>query len=109
MRKISISAAKAFKNGYVYRSSNTRVLAYPETELYLHGYKIAWKGKDARVYFSLCGWATRTTMERLNTLLYYYGVTAKLHTKKGIVYFGEHEIDSDGIYSIYPFRRSECI
>lgn len=36
--------------------------------MYLHGNKIAWKDGNGNLYFSMCGWATPTTRERLNGL-----------------------------------------
>jgi len=76
MRKVSIEIAKAFINDKKKTVGNT----YTENgEIFLHNNKIAWKwennhpdlkSKNIHLYFSMCGWDTPTTRERLNTLFY---------------------------------------
>ena len=81
MRKISIEIAKAFINDKKKIVGNT----YTENgEIFLHNNKIAWWESTGKYYskgshidsnsvhlcFSMCGWDTVTTRERLNTLFY---------------------------------------
>jgi hypothetical protein len=81
MRKISIEIAKAFINDKKKTVGNT----YTENgEIFLHNNKIAWWESTGKYYskgshidsnsvhlcFSMCGWDTVTTRERLNTLFY---------------------------------------
>ena len=77
MRKVSIEIAKAFINDKKKTVGNTYT---KNGEIFLHNNKIAWswknnhpqlkmlKGKNIHLYFSMCGWDTVTTRERLNTL-----------------------------------------
>ena len=81
MRKVSIEIAKAFINDKKKTVGNT----YTEDgKIFLHNNKIAWwesvgknysKGShidsnSVHLCFSMCGWDTPTTRERLNTLFY---------------------------------------
>ena len=81
MRKVSIEIAKAFINDKTKTVGNT----YTENgEIFLHNNKIAWWESTGKYYskgshidsnsvhlcFSMCGWDTVTTRERLNTLFY---------------------------------------
>ena len=74
MRKVSIEIAKAFINDKKKTVGNT----YTENgEIFLHNNKIAWwennhpsenLSNNIHLCFSMCGWGTVTTRERLNTL-----------------------------------------
>ena len=65
---ISEKSARAFLNNRNFKLSNTRVeVKDNETALYLWGHKIAWKNSDG-FFFSMCGYPTRTTKDRLSTL-----------------------------------------
>lgn len=81
MRKVSIEIAKAFINDKRKTVGNT----YTENgKISLHNNKIAWWESVGKSYskgshidsnsvhlcFSMCGWDTPTTRERLNTLFY---------------------------------------
>ena len=76
MRKVSIEIAKAFINDKKKTVGNT----YTENgEIFLHNNKIAWwennhpsenLSNNIHLCFSMCGWGTVTTRERLNTLFY---------------------------------------
>jgi len=76
MRKVSIEIAKAFINDNKKTVGNT----YTEDgKIFLHNNKIAWWEKNhpdfnlsnnIHLCFSMCGWDTPTTRERLNTLFY---------------------------------------
>ena len=92
MRKVSIEIAKAFTNNKNKSIGNSRVcpvsewVSNGEMGIYLHDNKIAWwenyhpnfetrpylgnLSKNIHLCFSMCGWDTITTRERLNTLFY---------------------------------------
>lgn len=85
MRKVSIEIAKAFINNKNKSIGNSRVCPVSEkwvrhgVGIYLHDNKIAWweknhpdfnLSKNIHLCFSMCGWDTVTTRERLNTLFY---------------------------------------
>jgi len=68
MRNISRVIATAFRDRRTKSISNSRT---DEFGYYLHGHKIANWDKDHNgkiLSFSLCGWGTVTTRERLNSL-----------------------------------------
>lgn len=70
MRKITQEAANAFRSKKSFRKTNTQVISDAQvgsSMLYLHGNLIAthYKGK---LEFTLAGWPTRTTIERLKGL-----------------------------------------
>jgi len=76
MRKVSIEIAKAFINDKKKTVGNTYT---EEGKISLHNNKIAWWEKNhpdfnlsnnIHLCFSMCGWDTITTRERLNTLFY---------------------------------------
>lgn len=99
MRKISLEAAKAFAYNYSYSGNNTKVVTVP-TIMTLHGNRIAYK-RDGKVFICLCGWVTKTTLERLNTLLAQYGFhDYKLRIKEGVCYYKDKHIDSSKAYSL---------
>ena len=76
MRKISREIAKAFIKDKKKTVGNT----YTEDgKIFLHNNKIAWReenrpdlylSNNIHLCFSMCGWDTVTTRERLNTLFY---------------------------------------
>jgi hypothetical protein len=78
MRKITEKARQAWIGGYDFKSGNTEVrvtfsgdsvLSSGDIkELLLHGNCIAWRDTDGVMYFSLCGWNTPTTRERLQAV-----------------------------------------
>ena len=70
MRKITYKAIVAFEQNRPFTSGNTAVkvddkCGVPETGLYLHGHKIAYK-LNGTLFIDACGWLTNTTKERLN-------------------------------------------
>lgn len=68
MRQIDIQVRDAFVNRKRFKSSNTKVdivNGYPH--LYLHGNLIA-KMENNNLLINHCGWKTRTTRSRLNSL-----------------------------------------
>jgi hypothetical protein len=108
MRKISIDIAKAFLNG----KSRTIGNSYTEEgKIVLHGNTIAWWENDignmnkSHLVFSLCGWGTPTTRERLNTLFYHlYAdpvyLNQKNHEQVLTINDKEYELNVNGVYCI---------
>lgn len=86
---ISQKAANAFYAGRNFKLQNTEVTAHENgvTELYLHGNKIAERIGDV-VRFTLAGWNTVTTRERLRAL----GIDVR--TKQGTPYYNGQAINS---------------
>lgn len=66
MRKITEKAKHAFEYGINFSNSNTQVSRTNDgsVALFLHGHKIAWR-TGGKLYFSMCGWPSITTRERL--------------------------------------------
>lgn len=62
MRKITQAIKDAFEASKKLTIGNSKVVF---DAIYLHGNRIAWK-TDTGVGFSLCGWNTQTTRERLH-------------------------------------------
>lgn len=72
MRKITEQAARAFRNSTKFNSGNTSVaIDTVEVTLSLHGNTIAKKDlATGTVTWTLSGWNTTTTRERLNGVVY---------------------------------------
>lgn len=81
--------------------------------VYLHGNRIAWREEGKNGYtrsynFTLAGWPTVTTRERLNGILNIMGgAKAGFHQEKGVQYFTDltgkkRAIEDDEIVTIYP-------
>lgn len=64
-RQVTNEVETAWKSGKAKSVGNTRT---DGISVFLHGNKIIWKD-NGRIYFSFCGWATRTTVERINGIL----------------------------------------
>lgn len=76
MRKIDEEASSAFYAKKKYRLGNTIVnIEGNKPCLYLHGNKIATMNDDGELMINHCGWETRTTASRLNSL---YGVKIRI-------------------------------
>ena len=72
-RKVTHEIVAAFLNGKAKKIKNTHT---DGKGLYLHGHKIAWLCEEPHpktglkdIAFSMCGWGSVTTRERLNGLL----------------------------------------
>jgi hypothetical protein len=89
-RQITEIMAHAFWNGESKKLSNTEVKNF---EMYLFGNKIAWY-QNGILYFTLCGWNTLTTRERLNGL----GVGISQKNYKPI--WNNQEIDTEKVYEM---------
>lgn len=88
MRKITRMMVNAFYKGENLSLSNTTVKNY---KMFLFGNKIAWLENNT-LYFTLCGWNTPTTRERLNGL----GVGISQRNFKPI--WNGEEIEKNKIY-----------
>lgn len=69
MRKITKQIADAFYKQRRLAISNTRTDGQC---VWLHGNKIIERQKDGTIWFTLAGWNTVTTRERLNGILAHY-------------------------------------
>lgn len=90
MRQITEIMANAFWNGETKKLANTEV---KNKEMYLHGNKIAWV-ENNKLYFTLCGWNTVTTRERLN------GLEVGISQKNFKPYWNGEEINDHKIYEM---------
>lgn len=93
-RKISQKATNAFYRAENFTESNTAVRDQGTyVGLYLWGNRIASYEKTNRhVWFSLCGYNTNTTRERLRAL----GID--IRTRNGRAYYNGAEIDINGVH-----------
>ncbi len=80
MKKITYNAAVALAHGREFKRDNTHVCV---TNVRLHGNEIARRTPWGNLEFSLAGWPTRTTCERVNGLLEYGGLTYKVRVRNG--------------------------
>ena len=74
MRKETYKIAEAFRRGASARGARTET---DGTHVWLHGNLIAWRKSSGTICFSLAGWPTVTTRERLNGLLIILGYGAE--------------------------------
>lgn len=87
MRKITSQIARAFSERKTLRVANTFTT---EGRLYLHGNLIAETREDG-IWFTLAGWNTPTTRERLGGVLPGYGV----YVRKGQAFYNDKPISND--------------
>lgn len=112
MRKITRDAVQAFYKGESFRRGNTQVIVIEYngqylSQFYLHGNVIAeyYVNSDS-VHFSLAGWPTVATRERVNGILYGYGYAVRQHDHQQIlVKRGEYvqDIDCCDWYTVTTF------
>jgi len=121
MRQITLKTATAFLNQKPIKMDNTRVevrtIEMPvlngskieknaiQSDMYLHNNWIAQFNKISKgLWFSLAGWNTPTTRERLNGLFETYGLTCRVRQIKGKAYISTPtelvEIDPNKKYVI---------
>ena len=86
MTEISKAIKKAFEQGKKKKMSNTRT---DGTTIWLHGNAIIKRDPDGLVRWSLAGWNTQTTRERLNNI-----VNARVRQVKGEPVLNGEIIDS---------------
>jgi len=84
MRQITQDAVIAFANDRPFRRANTEVRVLDGgTQLLLHNNIIAARfAGSGKVMFTLAGWGTPTTRERVNGLLQYLGHTTRVYQDK---------------------------
>lgn len=80
-RIIEQQIIRAISNETDWRKDNTSVVVIPGTHSYqkeiqvkLHGHKIARIFPGDRIILSSCGWETKTTKSRLNSILHHYNL-----------------------------------
>ena len=76
-----MEAAKAFANGRYLFKSNTEVNSIA---MRLHGNEIMHRKTGGAIEFTLAGWNTPTTRERINGTLAVLGYTMRVRTIKGV-------------------------
>ena len=88
MRQITQDAVIAFENDRPFKRANTEVkVSDHSTKLLLHDNTIAARFKGSGlVSFTLHGWGTLTTRERLNGLLKHLGYNTRVYQDKGVHY-----------------------
>ena len=96
MRKITQQASDAFFNRGNFKGKNTYVTCFATiSHLYLFNNRIA-RRHEGDTFFTLAGYNTATTRERLNGVLF-----GKITTKKGKVFYEKHgekyELEEDGL------------
>jgi hypothetical protein len=86
-KKISQDSVNAFLNKQLFSRENMRIVSGGGVwYLLLHGNAIAKMLPDGTITLSTCGWHTRTTLERLNCLLYTLGKKSRIRIRKGEPY-----------------------
>jgi len=121
MRKITLKTAEAFLNQKPMKMDKTRVEVRTiemsvlngskieknaiQSDMYLHNNWIAQFNRISKgLWFSLAGWNTPTTRERLNGLFEVYGLTCKVRQIKGEAYIQTPselvKIDANSTYVI---------
>jgi len=85
MRKVSLDASTAMIERREFSRSNTvvKILSNNSVDMFLHGNRIA-RLCDGFLLFSLCGYNTKTTKERLNTLFYMTGKPYRIRNIKKV-------------------------
>lgn len=91
MRQVSKQIKEAFMNGQSKTLGNTTT---DGKRVLLFGNEIIRKETDGHS-FTCCGWNSRTTLERINSIL-----GTNLHTQKGLVMCGDDPVDLNQRYHI---------
>jgi hypothetical protein len=91
MRQITQDAAQAWLNGKSWRRDNTAVNVLDPgcSEVLLHGHRIASRQAimgQPLLTFTLAGYQTRTTCERVNGLMREAGIPARIYQRKYQMY-----------------------
>lgn len=93
MRKITQKIAEAFREHRKLKIDNTET---DGSNVWLFGKKIiSYGGIEHNLVFTLAGWNTLTTRERLNGIL-----PISLTMKKGVAYFNGNPIEDDEWYEV---------
>ena len=102
MRRETQKIARAFYNG---RAASAARTTTDGNTVWLHGNKIAWRTEAGDIGFTLAGWPTVTTRDRINGILKtfgygYWGVSQRNHDQY-LMYLAEKVMpldDSDSFY-----------
>ena len=102
--KITTESINAFLNGKDYHKDNMSVTKLDDGVTYMHlwGNPIAKMKSDGTISISTCGWHTRTTLMRLNGLLYALGCSTRLRQRKFDLFF-EFKKQNNGTTILSPF------
>ena len=101
MRRETQKIMNAFRGGYPARAARTHT---DGQTVWLHNNRIAWRD-NADIYFTLAGWPTTTTRERINGMLSTFGwgrwgVSQRnheqwlVHHAEKVTEIGDHEVIS---------------
>jgi hypothetical protein len=105
MRDISRKVCGAFVNRQAARLKST---ATDGTSLTLHGHEIARWREDGTLIFTLAGWNTPTTRDRLNTVFHFAGMPLRVHQLKHMPYVRNYyQQESTGIETREIYRVSD--
>lgn len=113
MRKVSEDAAKALCTAKYFKRGNTEVVKTPDFYIMkLHGSRIASFSLAANtLHFSLCGFPTLTTRERLNAIFttLKYPFRIKQSGNRQYIYFldSRYVVGNDGDYPASPYMIDE--
>ena len=95
MRKVTSLIKSAFEAGMEKRVSNTECLALNDRlEIRLHNNLII-ERDPAGTRWTMAGWATRTTADRLNGIL-----NVGLYCKRGQYYIGNDPVQPDAVFKL---------
>ena len=102
MKKITKEAVEAFVKGMYYKKDNTEIKKINKTTFgfFLFGNRIATLDKKY-LYLYHCEYLTRTTKERLNGILNYFGLN-RIYQKNFIWYIGDEKFDT-----VLMFKRKD--
>lgn len=113
-RKVTVDTVRAFLAGTRKRSGNTRT---DGSNLYLHGSVIAFKTRDRNnnpvIKITLAGWATATTVNRLNGVLRMSGAPFEITREDGQPWLRNIyttvviPMQKDEWYEFYPEEEAE--
>ena len=90
MRKITKQIGDAYHAGSARRIDNTET---DGQSVWLHGNRIIYRDSIGRSWFTLAGWPTPTTRERLQ-------IVVRVHQSKHLQYWNNTELDSDRWYRV---------
>ena len=107
MRKETSKIMNAFYRGKPARAARTHT---DGQTVWLHNNRIAWRTDDGDICFTLAGWGTVTTRERINGLLKicgypYWGISQRNH-EQWLVYHAEKVVGFDP-YDVYTLTELE--
>ena len=102
MRQETQKIARAFYNGQAASAARTTT---DGNTVWLHGNKIAWRTEAGDIGFTLAGWPTVTTRERINGILktfgYGYWGVSQCKGDQYLMYLAEKVMPLDGSGSFY--------